>query len=168
MRSIEHGNLLDRSSLDLFLEHDAFLVPTLVTYRRMSIEGADYGLSPANLAKNEIVLDAGLKALELAHGAGVNLCYGSDLLGGMRKHQLDEFAIRGAVIPAADVIRSATVTAAQLLGEEDRIGRVAPGFAADLLVVDGDPLADIGVLTDPEANLDLVMQGGKVKAGALG
>ncbi|MEU6250846.1 amidohydrolase family protein [Glycomyces sp. NPDC047010] len=168
VRSIEHGNLLDRSSLDLFLEHDAFLVPTLVTYRRMSIEGADYGLSPANLAKNEIVLGAGLKALELAHEAGVNLCYGSDLLGGMRKHQLDEFAIRGAVIPAADVIRSATVTAARLLGEEDRIGRISPGFAADLLVVDGDPLADIDVLTDPGTNLDLVMQGGKVKAGTLG
>ncbi|GAA2268339.1 amidohydrolase family protein [Glycomyces scopariae] len=167
VRSIEHGNLLDESSVELFLEHDAFLVPTLVTYRRMAAEGAEYGLSPANLAKNEIVLDAGLRALELAHRAGVNLCYGSDLLGGMRRHQLDEFAIRGAVIPAADVIRSATVTAARLLGEEARLGQVAPGFAADLLVVDGDPLADLAVLTDPGAHLRLVMQGGSVKHGAL-
>ncbi|NUQ89638.1 MAG: amidohydrolase family protein [Glycomyces artemisiae] len=167
VRSIEHGNLLDESSVELFLEYDAFLVPTLVTYRRMSIEGAEYGLSQANLAKNELVLDAGLRALELAHNAGVNLCYGSDLLGGMRRHQLDEFTIRGAIVPAADVIRSATVTAARLLGEEDRIGRIVPGARADLLVVDGDPLADLAVLTDPEAHLKLVMQGGKVKAGAL-
>lgn len=167
VRSIEHGNLLDESSVELFLEHDAFLVPTLVTYRRMSIEGAEYGLSQANLAKNELVLDAGLRALELAHNAGVNLCYGSDLLGGMRRHQLDEFTIRGAVVPAADVIRSATVTAARLLGKEDRIGRIVPGARADLLVVNGDPLADLAVLTDPEAHLKLVMQGGKVKAGAL-
>jgi len=167
VRSIEHGNLLDESSVELFLEYDAFLVPTLVTYRRMSIEGAEYGLSQANLAKNELVLDAGLRALELAHNAGVNLCYGSDLLGGMRRRQLDEFTIRGAVVPAADVIRSATVTAARLLGEEDLIGRIVPGARADLLVVDGDPLADLAVLTDPEAHLKLVMQGGNVKAGAL-
>ncbi|GAA1693001.1 amidohydrolase family protein [Glycomyces endophyticus] len=168
VRSIEHGNLLDQSSVDLFLEHGAFLVPTLVTYQRMAVEGAEYGLSAANLAKNELVLDAGLKALELAHAAGVNLCYGSDLLGGMRRHQLQEFAIRGAVIPAADVVRSATVTAAKLLGEEGRLGEIVPGAAADLLVVDGDPLADLSVLTDPETHLKLVMQGGKVKAGSLG
>jgi imidazolonepropionase-like amidohydrolase len=167
VRSIEHGNLLDESSVELFLEHDAFLVPTLVTYHRMAIEGAAYGLSAANLAKNELVLDAGLKALELARSAGVNLCYGSDLLGGMRRNQLDEFTIRGAIIPAADVIRSATVTAARLLGEEGRLGQVVPGAVADLLVVDGDPLADIAVLTDPEKNLKLVMQGGDVKHGTL-
>jgi imidazolonepropionase-like amidohydrolase len=168
VRSIEHGNLLDESSVELFLEHDAFLVPTLVTYERMAAEGAEFGLPAASLAKNALVLDAGLRALRLAHAAGVNLCYGSDLLGGMRRHQLEEFRIRGAVLPAADVIRSATVTAARLLGEEDRLGRIVPGAWADLLVVDGDPLADLGVLTDPDTHLKLVMQGGKVKADRLG
>ncbi|SDD50127.1 metal-dependent hydrolase family protein [Glycomyces harbinensis] len=167
VRSIEHGNLLDESSVDLFLEHDAFLVPTLVTYRRMAVEGAAYGLPEGSLRKNTLVLDAGLRALELAHRAGVNLCYGSDLLGGMRRHQLEEFRIRGAVLPAADVIRSATVTAAKLLGEEGRIGRIVPGALADMLVVDGDPLEDLGVLTDPEARLKLVVQGGKVKVDRL-
>jgi imidazolonepropionase-like amidohydrolase len=167
VRSIEHGNLLDESSVELFLKHDAFLVPTLVTYHRMAAEGAEYGLSEANLAKNSLVLDAGLQALELAHRAGVNLCYGSDLLGGMRRHQLQEFAIRGAVIPPADVIRSATVTAARLLGEEGRLGQIVPRALADLLVVDGDPLEDLGVLTDPDARLKLVMQGGEVKVDRL-
>lgn len=167
VRSIEHGNLLDESSVELFLERDAFLVPTLVTYRRMAVEGAEYGLPAESLAKNGLVLDAGLQALELAHRAGVNLCYGSDLLGGMRRHQLEEFAIRGAVIPAADVIRSATVTAARLLGEEGRIGQIVPGARADLLAVDGDPLADLAVLTDPEKHLKLVVQGGEVKLDRL-
>ncbi|MQM28290.1 metal-dependent hydrolase family protein [Glycomyces albidus] len=167
VRSIEHGNLLDESSVELFLEHDAFLVPTLVTYHRMAAEGAEYGLSEANLAKNALVLDAGLQALELAHRAGVNLCYGSDLLGGMRRHQLQEFAIRGAVIPPADVIRSATVTAARLLGEEGRLGQIVPRALADLLVVDGDPLEDLGVLTDPDTRLKLIMQGGEVKVDRL-
>jgi imidazolonepropionase-like amidohydrolase len=163
VRSIEHGNLLDESSVELFLEHDAFLVPTLVTYQRMAVEGAEYGLPEGSLRKNTLVLDAGLRALETAHRAGVNVCYGSDLLGGMRRHQLEEFRIRGAVLPAADVVRSATVTAARLLGEEDRLGRIVPGALADLLVVDGDPLADLSVLTDPEVHLKLIMQGGEVK-----
>lgn len=167
VRSIEHGNLLDESSVALFLEHDAFLVPTLVTYERMAVEGAEFGLPAASLAKNTMVLDAGLRALRLAHAAGVNVCYGSDLLGGMRRHQLEEFRIRGAVLPAADVIRSATVTAARLLGEEDRLGRIVPGAWADLLVVAGDPLADLGVLTDPDTHLELIMQGGEVKADRL-
>lgn len=167
VRSIEHGNLLDESSVELFLEHDAFLVPTLVTYERMAAEGTAHGLPAVSLAKNGPVLEAGLRALELAHAAGVNLCYGSDLLGGMRRHQLEEFRIRGAILPAADVIRSATVTAARLLGEEERLGRIVPGALADLLVVDGDPLADLAVLTDPDTHLKLIMQGGKVKADRL-
>jgi imidazolonepropionase-like amidohydrolase len=168
VRSIEHGNLLDETSIELFLEHDAFLVPTLVTYQRMSVEGAEYGLPEVSLRKNTLVLDAGIRALEAAHRAGVNLCYGSDLLGGMRRHQLEEFRIRGAVLPAADVIRSATVTAARLLGEEGRLGRIIPGALADLLVLEGDPLEDLAVLAEPEANLKLIMQGGKVKADRLG
>jgi imidazolonepropionase-like amidohydrolase len=167
VRSIEHGNLIDESSVELFLEYDAFLVPTLVTYQRMAVEGAEYGLPEGSLRKNTLVLGAGLRALELAHRAGVNLCYGSDLLGGMRRHQLQEFSIRGAVLPAADVIRSATVTAARLLGEEGRLGQIVPGALADLLVVDGDPLADLAVLTDPDTRLKLIMQGGKVKADRL-
>ncbi|GAA2168799.1 MULTISPECIES: metal-dependent hydrolase family protein [Glycomyces] len=167
VRSIEHGNLLDESSVELFLEHDAFLVPTLVTYERMAVEGADYGLPAASREKNPIVLEAGLRALEIAHRAGVNICYGSDLLGGMRRHQLQEFAIRGAVIPAADVIRSATVTAARLLGESGRLGQIVPGALADLLVIDGDPLADLAALTDPDTHLKLIMQGGNVKADRL-
>lgn len=167
VRSIEHGNLLDESSVELFLERDAFLVPTLVTYDRMAAEGAEHGLPEASLAKNPLVLDAGLKALDLAHRAGVNLCYGSDLLGGMRRHQLREFTIRGAVQPAADVIRSATVTAARLLGEDGRLGRIVPGALADMLVLDGDPLEDLAVLTDPEERLKMVVQGGAVKLDRL-
>jgi imidazolonepropionase-like amidohydrolase len=167
VRSIEHGNLLDESSVELFLEHDAFLVPTLVTYQRMSVEGADHGLPPASIAKNPIVLDAGLRALETAHRAGVNICYGSDLLGGMRRNQLEEFTIRGAILPAADVIRSATVTAAKLLREEGRLGQIVPGALADLLVVEGDPLQDLAVITDPEANLKLIMQDGTIKTDRI-
>ncbi|GAB3644504.1 metal-dependent hydrolase family protein [Glycomyces tarimensis] len=162
VRSIEHGNLIDDSSVELFRERGAFLVPTLVTYQRMAAEGARYGLPAASLEKNQLVLEAGLAALERAHRGGVDIVFGTDLLGGMRRHQLDEFRIRSEVVPAADVIRSATVTAARLLGAEGRIGRIVPGALADLLVLDGDPLADIRVLTTPAEHLKLVMKAGRI------
>lgn len=56
---------------------------------------------------------------------------------------------------------------ARLLGEEGRIGQIIPGALADLLIIDGDPLTDLAVLTDPETHLKLIMQGGKVKADRL-
>ncbi|WP_371680834.1 amidohydrolase family protein [Streptomyces sp. NBC_01276] len=71
--------------------------------------------------------------------AGVNLVFGSDLLGPLHSAQLEEFTLRAEVQPAADVIRSATSTAARLLRMEGEIGTLAPGAHADLLVVDGAP-----------------------------
>ncbi|MQA08358.1 MAG: amidohydrolase family protein [Pseudonocardiaceae bacterium] len=162
VRCIEHGNLLDASSIELFLEHDAFYVPTLVTYHRLAAEGPEHGLPADSHRKVNDVLERGLGALELAHRAGVHIVYGTDLLGGMHRHQLDEFRIRAEVQPPIDVIRSATVTAARLLGMAGRIGVIAPGAAADLVAVDGDPLADVAALTAGPA---LVMKAGTVVAG---
>jgi imidazolonepropionase-like amidohydrolase len=162
VRSIEHGNLMDASSPPLFLKHDAFYVPTLVTYSALSEQGREFGLPESSYAKVFDVLDAGLRALEMAYRAGVPIAYGTDLLGGMHVHQLREFTLRAQVQPAADVLRSATVVGARLLRMDDRIGRVAPGMLADLLVVEGNPLADIAVLTRPAECLRMVMKGGRV------
>nr|WP_245992666.1 amidohydrolase family protein [Prauserella muralis] len=164
VRCIEHGNLLDDTSIALFRERGAFLVPTLVTYEKLAAEGAEHGLPAESQRKVGDVLEHGLRALESAHRAGVDIVFGTDLLGGMHRHQLDEFRIRAQVQPPLDVVRSATVTAARLLGLEGRIGVVAPGAEADLLVVDGDPLADIGVLASAPA---LVMKGGIVHRDEL-
>ena len=160
VRSIEHGNLMDDTSADLFLEHDAFLVPTLSTFRALADEGVEAGL-PAELhAQVFDVLDAGMVALELAHRRGVRMVYGTDLLGAMHRHQLLEFAIRGEVQPAIEVIRAATVNAARLFGMEGEVGVVAPGARADLLAVDGNPLEDLGVLQKPETFLKAIMKDG--------
>jgi imidazolonepropionase-like amidohydrolase len=160
VRSIEHGNLLDDSSIERFLAHDAFLVPTLSTYHALAEEGLANGLSPDMHRKLFDVLDAGTLAVERAYKAGVRMAYGTDLLGTMHRRQLDEFSLRGAVMPAADVIRSATCVAADLFKLTGEIGEVLVGARADLLVVDGDPLADLGVLQDPERRLKMVMKGG--------
>jgi imidazolonepropionase-like amidohydrolase len=97
----------------------------------------------------------------------VAIVYGSDLLGGMHKYQNEEFRLRAQTQPVIDVIRSATTTAAALLSRSGTLGVVAPGAVADLLVLDADPLLDVGVLADIAEHLDLVIQDGAVVHGGL-
>jgi imidazolonepropionase-like amidohydrolase len=164
---IEHGSLMDESSIRLFQRTGAFYVPTLATYAALAEEGIEQGLPADQHRKVFDVLDAGLHALELAHRAGLPIVYGTDLLGGMHRRQLSEFTLRSRVQPTADVIRSATTVAARLLRMEGQVGVVAPGAMADLLMVDGDPLQRLEVLTDPERHLRLVMKAGTIHASSL-
>ena len=159
-RCVEHGNLIDDETIALLLEKDAFLVPTLVTYEMMRRFGNEAGLAPASQRKVADVIDGGLIALEKAHNAGVNLVYGSDLLGPLHYAQLEEFNLRAQVQQPIDIIRAATTTAAKLVGLEGQIGTMAPGAHADLLVLDGNPLEDIATLTTPEQRLRYVIRAG--------
>jgi imidazolonepropionase-like amidohydrolase len=79
----------------------------------------------------------------------------------MHRHQNHEFRLRGEVQPALDVLRSATSGAADLLNLTGEIGTLAPGAYADLLVVDRDPLEDIGVLAEPK-HFRHIIQGGTI------
>ena len=86
----------------------------------------------------------------------------------MQEEQLNEFTLRRQVQPPADILRSATTVAARLLRLEGQVGVVVPGASADLLVVEGDPLQDITVLTDPQRRLKLVMARGRMAVNHLG
>jgi imidazolonepropionase-like amidohydrolase len=162
IRSIEHGNLIDDRSVELLLQHDAFLVPTLVTYWALKREGPRLGLPENSHRKVDDVLGAGLGALERAARGGVRIAYGSDLLGGMHRHQNEEFRIRSEVQRPIEVIRSATLHAARLLNQEGEIGTLAPGAHADLVVLDGNPLDDLTVLAEPDRHMPLVVQAGRI------
>ena len=128
---------------------------------------AKAGNDPAT-AKIEDVREAGLEKLEKLYKAGATVGYGSDLLGGLHKYQSEEFAIRGRYLPADAVIRSATVDAAKVLRMEGEIGVIAPGAHADLVVVDGNPLDDLGLLASGGDHLSLILQGGKVVKQSTG
>lgn len=160
VRGIEHGNLLDDESIELFNEHDAFLTMNLVTYWSLQEEGREFGLSQSNWEKVEAVLNGGLDALRRAYEGGVNLTFGTDLLGGMHRHQAKEFEIRAKIIPVLDVIRSATTTAAKLLQREGELGTIAPGAAGDFVITEEDPLQDVSVLS--ESRLAAVIQDGNI------
>lgn len=160
VRGIEHGNLLDDESLELFKEKHAFLTMNLVTYWALEREGRKFGLSQENWEKVAHVLDGGYDALGRAHEAGINLAYGTDLLGGMQSHQAKEFSIREKIQPAIDVIRSATTTAAALLQREGQLGVISPGAYGDFVITSEDPLLDLSVLAD--TRLDYVIQNGVI------
>ena len=167
VRSLEHCNLIDEESIELFLTHDAFMVPTLVTYDMLASEGVAAGLSPALVPKIDVVRRGGLKALELAHKAGVNLAFGTDLLGDMHKHQLKEFGIRAKVQPPLAILQAATINAARLINRQDKLGVIKEGARADVLLLEKNPLEDLASLECPEDNLKLIMKAGKVYKNAL-
>jgi imidazolonepropionase-like amidohydrolase len=97
VRSIEHGNLMDASTPPLFLEHQAFYVPTLVTYSALSDQGREFILSEGSYRKVFDVPTRGCARSRWRTRPGVQIAYGTDLLGGMHVHQLREFEIRAQV-----------------------------------------------------------------------
>ncbi|MCM3605287.1 amidohydrolase family protein [Cupriavidus pauculus] len=162
VRTIEHGNLVDAAAARVMREHCAFVVPTLITYDALARDGARLGLPADSVAKIETVRQAGRDSLAIYAEAGVPMGFGSDLLGEMHQYQSEEFLIRAALLGNAEALRSATSIAAQILQREGELGAIQAGALADVLVVDGDPLADIGVLAGPASRIELVMQAGKI------
>ncbi|HXN65072.1 MAG TPA: amidohydrolase family protein [Candidatus Acidoferrales bacterium] len=161
VRSFEHGNLIDECTAKLVAEHKAFVVPTLVTYDCMNRRGRELGMLEKNLEKNKKVLAAGLQSLEICKRAGVQLGFGTDLLGILRAEQSREFLIRSQVLSPAEIIRSATVTNARLLNMQSELGEIKPGALADLLVVKGDPLKNLNLLQDQGSHFRTIMKGGR-------
>ena len=160
VRTIEHGNLIDEPAARLMADKGAFLVANLVTYHAMKERAAQLGMSADMLAKNDVVLEAGYRSLEICKRAGVPVAYGSDLLGPLQEEQSREFLIRREVMKPIEVIRSATTVAARVLRREGTLGVIAPGALADLLLVDGNPLLDLGLFQNQGAHLTAIMKGG--------
>ena len=161
VRTIEHGNFIDEETAVFMAEKDAYLVPTLVTYYMLSKYGRELGYPEASLAKGEKVLAVGTRSLEIAKAAGVKVAFGTDLMGEQDEHQSEEFLIRSQVLSAAEIVRSATTIGAEVLRMEGRLGVIAPGAYADLLVVDGNPLEDLRLLTGQGEHLSAIMKNGK-------
>jgi imidazolonepropionase-like amidohydrolase len=165
--SLEHCNLITEATAREAAAAGAIACPTLVTYQALKEEGASLGLGPESVAKIDDVRLAGLESLERMRKAGLMMAFGTDLLGPMHRRQSEEFLIRREVLPAAEILRSATSVAAKLLRQEGRLGVVAPGALADLIVVEGDPLADLALLTEQGAHLPVIMQGGRFVKNTL-
>jgi imidazolonepropionase-like amidohydrolase len=128
--SIEHGVLLDDAAIEVMAEAGTVFVPTLL---------AAEGLAPEVVARHRDVV-------RRAYRRGIRIAMGTDCPIQPHGTNLRELELLTACgISPAEALRSGTGTAAELLGLEDEIGRVLPGLAADLVVVDGDPLDVVGL-----------------------
>jgi len=168
IRTIEHGNFLDNKAADLMAKKGAIFVPTLVAYEATMQFGRQQGYPEENYKKNEKVLAVGTKSLEIAKAAGVSMAFGTDLIGELDVHQGDEFLIRARVLSAAEIIRGATIVGAEVVRKVGEIGVIRPNAYADMLVLDGDPLKDIGLLASNGDDIRTIIKNGIAYKDELG
>lgn len=147
--SIEHGTVMDDEILKAMKAKGTFYVPTLSTVNgyleRLAANPNAY--PPAVKAQIDWRIGITGKSLQKAYPAGVRIAFGTD--AGVSKHgrNADEFELMVKNgMPPAEAIKAATVNAAELLGLSSEIGTIAPGKSADIVAVEGDPLADVTVL----------------------
>jgi len=158
---IDHADEMDDACIERMVAQDTFVVPSchFPTAFLELMGGHGLGFTDSMATELERVLDV----LPKANAAGVKLVLGDDYgaVGfphGRYAHEMEVY-VRDAGIAPLDVLRWATVHGAELMGRGHELGRIAPGFLADLLVVDGDPSVDITVLQDRD-NLVGIMKSG--------
>ncbi|THW14715.1 hypothetical protein D6C89_04104 [Aureobasidium pullulans] len=132
-------------------EKGAILTLALVTNAEMN-EWPGY-LPPESAKKNSAVLEAGIRSLKIASEAGVTICFGTDLLGPLCPDTRVQHTL-GIPFPGGP--------ASYGNGQSCTLGQIKPGFVADLLILESNPLEDITILDSPDKYLFAVMKEGRV------
>jgi len=168
VRSIEHANFVTEETVAMMAECGAFYVPTFISLVQRVESAAETHLSDAIVDNLRRTIARGRQVYAWAKKHKVPIGFGTDLWGpDAQKSQLREFEMRRDLDTPADILRSATAANAELLMEKGRLGSIAAGARADLLVVEGDPLADLGVLMAPQKHLKFIMKDGVVYKNEL-
>ena len=146
--SIEHGTFADAAAIQAMRRSNTAMVPTLMAFTGIREGLAENRYTPTVATKVRETLAVVGRAARQARAAGVPVVFGTDAAVYPHGRNAEEFAILVDVVgmSPAEAISSATTAAARLLGMENEIGRIAPGYSADLIAVEGDPLADVRVL----------------------
>ena len=151
--SIEHGSQLDAELAKRMAATGTRLCATLSIHEQIRLHGAERGVPAASLAKAAALHDSRIAATRIAKAEGVRIFAGTDssavLPFGLHAWELELLCTDGGFTPMESIV-AATRDAAEAVGLGERTGTLEPGKWADLIVVDGDPLADIAILRDPE------------------
>jgi imidazolonepropionase-like amidohydrolase len=162
--TIEHGIFLDDEAIEMMLKAGSYLVPTLAVAHAEMVRGNEAGLSEHAMEKAHKVHPIRMRSVNLAYKAGVRIVCGTDTasiaLHGENAKELELLMEHGG-LTAMEAIKSATSVAAEAIAMEDKIGSLEQGKYADLLVIEGDPLADIKVFQD-RAKIKSIYKGGKL------
>lgn len=162
VRSVEHCSFVTEETAHLMRLRGTYAVPTLAIGQALREDGSVIGLDAAKRARLELSFEAMLQAVVTLARCGVKIGFGSDVSGQFQGRHCSEFSIRAAILPAHEILISATGTAAAVLGEQGQLGCVLPGACADLLVVDGNPLDDVRVFDAAGSALALIMKDGRI------
>jgi len=162
VRSIEHGTLIDDDTARFVAERGAYIVPTMVVIFALVEMGKELGFPAVSLEKAEYAYKQALSGMDKMRSAGVKIGFGTDLLGSTYVQECREFTIRSEVFTPLELLRQATSVNAELMLQQGKLGCIAPGAHADLLVVDGDPLRDISLLAADGKNLRLIVRAGEI------
>ncbi len=163
--SIEHGTYMDDEAIQLFKQYGTYFVPTITAGKSVADSAKKPGFFPAIIAgKAQAVGPLIQNTFAKAYKAGVKIAFGTD--AGVYKHGknwLEFVYMTEAGMPALEAIKSATVNAADLIGIGDKTGNIEAGKFADIIAVDGDPVADIHAM----GKVLFVMKGGVVYKGGV-
>jgi imidazolonepropionase-like amidohydrolase len=161
--SVEHATDMDDATIAEMARRGTVYVPTVEHNRYYIAHRDEFGYDDAVVKRLEDYVQRNLATLRKAIKAGVPIAMGSDAVFtgfGENARELERFVEAG--MTPADALRSATTVGASLVGMSDKIGAIAPGYYADIVAVEGDPLADITAVT---RRVVWVMKGGKVVVG---
>jgi imidazolonepropionase-like amidohydrolase len=167
VRTIEHGNLMTEPAALAIRDAGAYLVPTMVTYEMISKLGRDFGVPENNIRKIDQAREKAAESLEIAFKAGVKIGSGSDLLGPMQIYKGGELELQAQVMGAEGALLAATRTNSEIIRQENNLGTIEAGKLADLILVKGDPLKDIGIFKEYESNLLLIIKDGGIYKNIL-
>ncbi len=161
VNSVEHAHWLTQEQVEMMAERDVFLVPTLLV-NTLSVEGADEEPLPEDVYAWLLrAQEDKLGSMERARKAGVKVAVGTDagflVYHGQNAGELEEFVKLG--FTPMEAIVAATKVGAECLDMDKEVGTIEPGKYADLVILDGDPLADIRILQE-EARIVQVFKGG--------
>lgn len=164
---IEHGTLIEPDTARIAADAGTFIVPTMAVIWGLSVEGEELGYPRESLEKLALIKDQAVNRLGHMKKAGITIGYGTDLLGKMERFQLEEFNLRSPIFSAHEMLVQATSANARIIGAEGKLGMIRQGALADILLVEGNPLEDIRVLTRPESALKAIMKDGVFVKRAL-
>ena len=167
VRSIEHGTLIDDETAELVAKTGNYIVPTMAIIFGLKEMGRELGFPEVSQRKVDVAYERALSGMDAMRRAGVKIGFGTDLLGKLHVTQCREFTIRREVFSPLEILRQTTSISAEMMMLEGRIGCVAADAHADLIVVDGDPLTDIGLLAAGGKNLRLIMRAGELVKNEL-
>lgn len=168
--TIEHGTFMDNEALDLLMVRNTPVIPALY-FEKASVElGPEFGLPQVVIDGHQETLEAGAESARQILKAGGRLGMGGDYGFGWNPHgdyaRELTFFVRDVGLSPLEVLTCATRTGAEIMGRDKEFGTLEVGKLADVLIVDGDVLADISILED-RRRFVAVMQGGIIKAGQL-